>query len=145
MSVFVFKQKTAYDRRISDWSSDVCSSDLYDAAWRLSKRPELFGKGSVEGIAGAESGNNAVSGANLIPLLGLGVPGDLEAAILMGAFLLHGLTPGPLIFQEAPEVVYAIYIGLILANVMLLGLGLGLIPVFSRLTRVRVEIGRAHV
>src|SRR3546814_17918885 len=82
----------------------------YDAAWRLAKRPELFGKGSVEGIAGAESGNNAVSGANLIPLLGLGVPGDLEAAILMGAFLLHGLTPGPLIFQEAPEVVYAIYI-----------------------------------
>ncbi|HEY9537415.1 MAG TPA: tripartite tricarboxylate transporter permease [Kiloniellaceae bacterium] len=112
----------------------------YDAAWRLAKRPELFGKGSVEGIAGAESGNNAVSGANLIPLLGLGVPGDLEAAILMGAFLLHGLTPGPLIFQEAPEVVYAIYIGLILANVMLLGLGLGLIPVFSRLASVRVGL-----
>src|SRR3546814_5109430 len=56
----------------------------------------------------------------------------------MGAFLLHGLTPGPLIFQEAPEVVYAIYIGLILANVMLLGLGLGLIPGFSRLVSVRV-------
>src|SRR3546814_18455565 len=79
-------------------------------AWRLAKRPELFGKGSVEGIAGAESGNNAVSGANLIPLLGLGVPGDLEAAILMGAFLLHGLTPGPLLFKEAPEVVSAVYI-----------------------------------
>src|SRR3546814_18750608 len=58
----------------------------------------------------------------------------------MGAFLLHGLTPGPLIFQEAPEVVYAIYIGLILANVMLLGLGLGLIPVFSRLASVRVGL-----
>jgi putative tricarboxylic transport membrane protein len=112
----------------------------YDAAWRLAKKPELFGKGSIEGIAGAESGNNAVSGANLIPLLGLGVPGDLEAAILMGAFLLHGLTPGPLIFQEAPEVVYAIYIGLLLANVMLLGLGLGLIPVFSRLASVRVGL-----
>src|SRR3546814_12537335 len=59
----------------------------YDAAWRLAKRPELFGQGSVEGIDGAESGNHAVSGANLIPLLGLGVPGVFEAAILMGAFL----------------------------------------------------------
>src|SRR3546814_1197874 len=82
----------------------------YDAAWRLAKRPELLGKGSVEGIAGAESGNNAVSGANLIPLLGLGVPGELEAALLMGAFLLHGRTPGPLNLLEAQEVVYAIYI-----------------------------------
>ena len=67
----------------------------YDAAWRQSKHREEFGRGSVEGIAGAESGNNAVSGANLVPLLGLGVPGDVEAAILVGAFLIHDLTPGP--------------------------------------------------
>jgi len=112
----------------------------YDTARRFARRPELFGKGSVEGIAGAESGNNAVSGANLVPLLGLGVPGDLEAAILMGAFLLHGLTPGPLIFQEAPEVVYGIYIGLLLANAMLFGLAFGLIPVFSRLASLRVGL-----
>jgi TctA family transporter len=79
----------------------------YDLAWRTSKKRGKFGKGSIEGIAGAESGNNAVSGANLIPLLGLGVPGDVEAAILVGAFLIHGLTPGPLIFQEAPDVVYS--------------------------------------
>jgi putative tricarboxylic transport membrane protein len=112
----------------------------YDTARRFAKKPELFGRGSVEGIAGAEAGNNAVSGANLIPLMGLGVPGDLEAAILMGAFLLHGLTPGPLIFQEAPEVVYAIYLGLLAANVLLFGLGLGLIPVFSRLASLRVGL-----
>lgn len=65
----------------------------YDAAWRQSKHREEFGRGSVEGIAGAESGNNSVSGANLVPLLGLGVPGDVEAAILVGAFLIHDLTP----------------------------------------------------
>lgn len=112
----------------------------YDNAWRFAKKPELFGKGSVEGIAGAESGNNAVSGANLIPLLGLGVPGDLEAAILIGAFLLHGLTPGPLIFQEAPHVVYGIYVGLIAANVLLFAIGYALIPAFSRLASVRVGL-----
>src|SRR3546814_12420112 len=138
--------------RISDWSSDVCSSDLtlvgiipglgptlgaflgYDAAWRLAKRPELFGQGSVAGIAGAESGNNAVSGANLITLLGLGVPGDLEAAILMGAILLHGLPPGPLIFQEAPEQGYPTHIGLILATDIRPRPGLGLSPGSSRWT-----------
>lgn len=112
----------------------------YDNAWRFAKKPELFGKGSVEGIAGAESGNNAVSGANLIPLLGLGVPGDLEAAILMGAFLLHGLTPGPLIFQEAPEVVYGVYVGLLTANVLLLAIAFTLIPVFSRMASIRVGL-----
>lgn len=112
----------------------------YDNAWRFAKKPELFGKGSVEGIAGAESGNNAVSGANLIPLLGLGVPGDLEAAILIGAFLLHGLTPGPLIFQEAPHVVYGIYVGLIVANVLLFAIGYALIPAFSRLASIRVGL-----
>ncbi|MGF1611302.1 MAG: tripartite tricarboxylate transporter permease [Kiloniellales bacterium] len=112
----------------------------YDNAWRFARRPELFGKGSIEGIAGAESGNNAVSGANLIPLLGLGVPGDLEAAVLIGAFLIHGIAPGPLIFQEAPQVVYGIYAGLILANVALLAIGLSLIPAFSRLASIRVGL-----
>ncbi len=112
----------------------------YDNAWRFARKPELFGKGSVEGIAGAESGNNAVSGANLIPLLGLGVPGDLEAAILIGAFLIHGLTPGPLIFQEAPDVVYGIYVGLIAANMLLFAVGYTLIPAFSKLASLRVGL-----
>jgi len=112
----------------------------YDNAWRFAKKPELFGKGSIEGIAGAESGNNAVSGANLIPLLGLGIPGDIEAAILVGAFLIHGLTPGPLIFQEAPDVVYGIYVGLLLANAALLIIGWSLIPVFVKAAKVRVGL-----
>ncbi len=112
----------------------------YDNAWRFAKYPETFGKGSIEGIAGAESGNNAVSGANLIPLLGLGIPGDVEAAILIGAFLIHGLTPGPLIFQEAPDVVYGLYIGLILANVALLVIGWSLIPAFVRAARLRAGL-----
>lgn len=112
----------------------------YDNAWRFAKKPEKFGKGSIEGIAGAESGNNAVSGANLIPLMGLGIPGDIEAAILVGAFLIHGLTPGPLIFQEAPDVVYGIYVGLLFANFALLAIGWSLIPVFVKAAKVRVGL-----
>ena len=112
----------------------------YDAAWRQSKHKDEFGKGSVEGIAGAESGNNSVSGANLIPLLGLGVPGDVEAAILVGAFLIHGLTPGPLIFQEAPDVVYGLYAGLLTANVLLFMIARGLLGAFTRAASMRVTI-----
>lgn len=104
----------------------------YDAAWRASRRKSEFGHGSLEGIAGAEAGNNAVSGANLIPLLGLGIPGDTMAAILVGAFLIHGITPGPLIFQEEPDVVYGLFAGLILANIALFLVARAMLPVFSR-------------
>ncbi len=112
----------------------------YDAAKRMSKDKERFGKGSLEGVAGAESGNNAVSGANLIPLLGLGIPGDSEAVILIGAFMIHGLTPGPLIFTENPEVVYGLYGGLIAANLLLVLFGLFLLPIFIRVSKVRTSI-----
>jgi len=92
----------------------------YDMAKRSSKHPEEFGKGSLEGVAASEAANNAVCGANLIPLLAFGVPGDLVAAILIGAFMIQGITPGPLIFREAPHVVYGLYAGLIVANIVLL-------------------------
>ena len=112
----------------------------YDMAWRQSKHREEFGRGSVEGIAGAESGNNSVSGANLVPLLGLGVPGDVEAAILVGAFLIHDLTPGPLIFQEAPDVIYGLYAGLLMANLLLYVIARGLLPTFTKAAGLRVTI-----
>lgn len=92
----------------------------YDMAKRNSRHPELFGKGALEGVAAAETANNAVCGANLIPLLALGVPGDTMAAIMIGAFMIQGLTPGPLIFREAPHVVAGLYAGLILSNILLL-------------------------
>ncbi len=91
----------------------------YDMAKRNSKNPEEFGKGSLEGVAAAESANNAVCGANLIPLLALGVPGDAMAAIMIGAFMVQGLTPGPLVFREAPHVIAGLYAGLILSNLLL--------------------------
>lgn len=91
----------------------------YDVSRKIAKEPEKFGEGALEGVAGAETANNAVCGANMIPLLSLGVPGDTGAALLMSAFIVQGLTPGPLVFQESPETVYNVYAGLILCNIVL--------------------------
>lgn len=89
----------------------------YAQAKKMSKHPEEFGHGSVEGVAAAEAGNNAVAGANLIPLLTLGIPGDVGAALLLGAFMIQGLHPGPLLFKENLDIIYAIFMALLLSNV----------------------------
>ena len=95
----------------------IASFSSYAQAKKMSKEPERFGKGAIEGVAAAEAGNNAVVGANLIPLLTLGIPGDIGAAILLGAFMIQGLHPGPLLFKEHTDVIYAIFMSLLLANV----------------------------
>lgn len=86
---------------------------------RASKYPEKFGTGVIEGIAAPESANNSVTGGTLIPTMALGVPGNSSTAILLGALMLHGLTPGPNIFNDQPVVVNCILIGLFVINVML--------------------------
>lgn len=88
----------------------------YAQAKKMSKHPEKFGHGSVEGVAAAEAGNNSVAGANLIPLLTLGIPGDVGAALLLGAFMIQGLHPGPLLFKENLDIIYAIFMALLLSN-----------------------------
>jgi putative tricarboxylic transport membrane protein len=95
----------------------------YAAAKRASKTPEHFGKGTLEGVAAAEAANNAVVGANLIPLFTLGIPGNVAAAILIGAFMIHGVTPGPLMFQEHGRLIYGIYGAFIIANGLNLAIG----------------------
>ncbi|MCG6875466.1 MAG: tripartite tricarboxylate transporter permease [Betaproteobacteria bacterium] len=95
----------------------------YGAAKRASKHPERFGTGELEGVAAAEAANSAVTGANLIPLLALGIPGSLSAAILIGAFLIHGVDPGPLIFKEYPRLVYGIFAAMAVANLFNLVIG----------------------
>jgi len=95
----------------------------YGEAKRVSKNPALFGKGALEGVAASEAANNATSGANLIPLLSLGVPGDVTAAVLLGAFMIQGLTPGPLLFEKHRYIIYAFFMGLILCNFSYLFLG----------------------
>ena len=96
----------------------------YNEAKRWSKHPEEFGHGSVEGVAAPECANNVVTGTALVPLLGLGIPGSNSAAILLGGLLLHGLTPGPMLFEKNPDVVYGLYAGLLVANIAMLILGL---------------------
>jgi putative tricarboxylic transport membrane protein len=95
----------------------------YGAAKRASKTPEEFGHGALDGIAGAESANSATVGANLIPTLALGIPGNLSAAILLSALIIHGLTPGPLIFEQHGAVLYGLFAAMLVANVVNLFIG----------------------
>jgi putative tricarboxylic transport membrane protein len=96
----------------------------YNEARRWSKNPDAFGKGAPEGVAAPEAANNVVTATALVPLLSLGIPGSNSAAILLGGFLVHGLTPGPLLFERAPDVVWGLYGGLLVANIAMLLLGL---------------------
>ena len=102
----------------------VAAFMAYTEAKRWSRHPEEFGKGSPEGVAAPESANNVVTATALVPLLSLGIPGSNSAAILLGGFLIHGLQPGPMLFQKAPEVVYGLYGGLFIANIAMLLIGL---------------------
>lgn len=96
----------------------------YNEAKRWSRDPDAFGKGAPEGVAAPEAANNVVTATALVPLLSLGIPGSNSAAILLGGFLVHGLTPGPMLFERAPEVVWGLYGGLFIANIAMLLLGL---------------------
>ncbi|MCC7045654.1 MAG: tripartite tricarboxylate transporter permease [Alphaproteobacteria bacterium] len=102
----------------------IASLVSYNEAKRWSKHPEEFGKGSVEGVAAPEAANNVVTATALIPLLSLGIPGSNSAAILLGGFLIHGLQPGPMLFEKNPEVVIGLYGGLLVANIAMLVIGM---------------------
>ena len=104
----------------------------YSAAKRASKHPETFGKGELDGIAGPEAANNAVNGPTLVPLLTLGIPGDNVTAIMLGAFIAHGLRPGPQIFTEQGALVYAILLSAVVANILFLALGYVLLKPFAK-------------
>ncbi len=97
--------------------SVIASFISYGMAKRWSKNPEEFGEGSLEGVAAAEAGNNSVCGATLIPLLTLGIPGDSITAVMLGAFLIQGLVPGPELIGKHPAVIYGLFVALIVANI----------------------------
>jgi len=95
----------------------------YDVAKKTSKHPEEFGKGSLEGVAAAEGANSSSVGGALIPLLTLGIPGSASTAVLIGALMIHDLTPGPQLFISHPEIIYGLLASLLFANIILLILG----------------------
>lgn len=115
---------------------DIASWVGYNEAKRWSKHPEKFGDGAPDGIAAPEAANNAISGGALIPLLSLSIPGDACTAIMLGALMMLGITPGPLLMSESPDKVYMIVIGLFFANVFMGICGFGGIKIFARISSV---------
>ena len=112
----------------------------YGAAQRASKDPDSFGKGNIEGIVASEAANSATVGANLIPLLTLGIPGTTTAALLVGAFIIHGIVPGPGMFENHGRLIYGLFGAMILANMFNLALGLFGLRVFAAVLRVPKQI-----
>ena len=108
----------------------------YSEAQRKSPRARYFGTGELEGVAASESGNNGVCGATLIPLLALGVPGDVITAVILGAFMMHNLTPGPMLFQKHITQVYALFFGIMLSSISLFIVGKIAIRVFAKIASV---------
>ena len=95
----------------------------YGAAKRASKAPERFGTGTIEGVMATEAANSAVCGANLVPTIALGVPGNIAAALLIGAFMIHGVVPGPFMMEQHGELIYAIFASMLMCNVIHLAIG----------------------
>lgn len=108
----------------------------YSEARRNSPRRDRFGKGELEGVAAAEAGNNGVAGATMIPLLALGVPGDVITAVILGAFMIHGLRPGPVMFEQNLTMIYAIFIGIMLSSAYLFMVGKFSIRAISRIAEI---------
>ena len=118
----------------------IASFIAYDEAKRTSKEPDTFGKGSLEGIAAAESANNGVTAATLIPTLTLGIPGNTVAAIFLGALLIHGLTPGPQLFVNQGGLMYTIMISFIMANVVMYFQGRFALKWFDKIINIPAAI-----
>lgn len=108
----------------------------YIAEKKSSKHPELFGTGMIQGVAGPETANNAHANGALIPLFTLGIPASPTIAVIMGAFLMHGLVPGPFLFKEHPDVVWGVIASFYIGNIMLLILNLPLIGMWVKLLKI---------
>ncbi len=118
----------------------VASFLSYGMEKRISKHPEEFGKGAIEGVAGPEAANNASVGGAMIPMMTLGIPGSGTTAVLMAAFLTFGLQPGPLLFEQHADFAWALIASMYVGNVMLLVLNLPLVGLFARLIDIRPTI-----
>jgi putative tricarboxylic transport membrane protein len=108
----------------------------YDHARRFSRRPEDYGKGELGGVVAPEAANNAVMGGALIPLLSLGIPADAGTAIILGGLLVHGLQPGPLLFQTSLDIIYGMYVTIVVSWVVILLVQVAGIRIFVRVLRV---------
>jgi len=116
--------------------STLASFMAYGIERKVSKNGPKFGTGQIEGVASPESANNAAANANFIPTLALGIPGGATTAVLLGAFTIYGLQPGPLLFENQPALVWGLLVSFFIGNVFLLILNLPMAPVFAQMLRV---------
>ena len=118
----------------------ISSFISYAIEKRVSKHPEKFGKGAIEGVAGPEAANNAATGGAFIPLLTLGIPPNVVMAMLLGAFMIHGVTPGPLMMKQNPGIFWGVIVSMYIGNFMLLVLNLPLIGMWVQVLKVPYKI-----
>jgi putative tricarboxylic transport membrane protein len=116
--------------------ASVASMLAYVAERRASRHPERFGKGALDGVAAAESANNAAAHGATIPMLALGIPGSASTAVLLAALVLHGVRPGPQLMQQESALVWALIASMLIGNVILLIINLPLAPAFATLLRI---------
>jgi putative tricarboxylic transport membrane protein len=114
----------------------LSSFSSYVLERRLARNPERFGQGAIEGVAGPESANNAAAQSSLIPLLSLGIPANAVMAVILGALLVQGITPGPRLIEQRPELFFGVIASMLVGNLMLIVLNVPLISIFVRLLRV---------
>jgi putative tricarboxylic transport membrane protein len=112
----------------------------YGVEKRVSKEPEKFGKGAIEGVASPEAANNSAAASSFIPLLTLGIPPTPTLAVLFGALLIHGITPGPLLIQKHPDLFWGVISSMYIGNVMLIVLNLPLIPMWVQVLKIPEKI-----
>jgi putative tricarboxylic transport membrane protein len=117
----------------------------YGVEKQISKRGDAFGTGVDEGLAAPEAAKNATTGAAMVPLLTLGIPGSAATAIMLAAMMLHGVNPGPLLFIMDPSMVYTIFAAMIIANVLMIGAGIGVAQMFSTLMRTPPAVLAAFI
>ncbi len=118
----------------------IASFMSYAAAKKFSKHPEKFGTGVIEGVAAPESANNAAAGGAMVSLLTLGIPGSGTTAVLLGALLIHGMRPGPLLFSSNPEFVWGLIASMYIGNIMLIIQNMPMIGLWVRLLKVPYKI-----
>jgi putative tricarboxylic transport membrane protein len=114
----------------------IASFIAYAVEKRVSATPEKFGTGHVEGVAAPEAANNSASAGAMVPLLTLGVPGSGSTAVMLGALMIHGLRPGPLLFQQNPEFVWALIASMYIGNIALLIMNIPLVPMFTAILKI---------
>lgn len=117
-------------------NSIIASTFSYMLEKKVAKDPTRFGKGAIEGVAGPETANNAHSGAALIPLFSLGLPSSPTMAVILGAFIMHGLTPGPALFTKNPDFVWGLIASMFIGNVLLLILNLPLVGMWAKIAMI---------